>query len=679
MKVYPTEKIRNLAVVGHGGTGKTSLTEAMLFVTGASSRLGKVDEGNTVSDFSPEEVKRKISINTSLVPCEYRDHKINVLDTPGFADFIGDVYGALRVADNTLFVISATAGVEVQTEIIWEQAEGLPKFAFINKMDRENADFYKCLDGLKSTFSENIVPVQLPIGAESSFKGVVDLLRMKALIFDTKTGKYTEQDIPADMLDDAEQYRLQLMEAAAEGDDELLAKYLDGEELTDQEIMQGIKGAVRQATSVFVFCGSATSLIGITSFLDFLVDCAPNPNEVAGKDLSKEPFAALVFKTIADPYVGKLSLFKVMGASIKSDSVVFNANKEKEEKISQVLVLRGKEQQPVPEMVAGDIGAVAKLVVTSTGDTLTSKSNPQVLEGIKFPAALFAQAIEPKSKGDEDKLGNALTRLREEDPTIEVEKNAETKQTVLKTMGETHADIIVDRLKNKFGVEVVIKEMKIPYRETIRQTVQVEGKHKKQTGGHGQYGHVWMRFEPLPDKEFEFGEEIFGGSVPKNYVPAVEKGIRESMAEGVLAGYPVTNIKAVVYDGSYHPVDSSEMAFKIAANLAFRKGMEMAKPVLLEPIMNVEVIVPEQFMGDIIGDLNSKRGRVAGMEPAGKGRQKIKAQVPLAEMMKYAIDLKSITQGRGYYTMEFAGYEEVPGNVAEKIIEKARKEKAEEK
>lgn len=678
MKVYPTEKVRNLAIVGHGGTGKTSITEAMLYVTGATNRLGKVDEGNTVSDFSPEEAKRKISINTSLVPCEYRDHKINVLDTPGFADFIGDVYGALRVADSVVFAVSATAGVEVMTEIIWEQCEDMPKLVLVNRMDKENADYHKCVDELKEMFSENIVPVQLPIGAEANFKGIVDLLRMKALIFDQKTGKYTEESIPADMMDDAELYRSQLMEAAAEGDDDLLNKYLEGEELTSEEIIAGFKGAIRQGSAVGVFCSAATQLIGISSFMDFLVDCAPNPNEAAGKDLAKEPFSALVFKTIADPYVGKLSLFKVMGGTFKVD-VLYNANKEKEEKVGQVLILRGKEQQNVTEITAGDIGAVAKLVVTSTGDTLSTKANPVILEGINFPAALYSQAIEPKSKGDEDKLGNALTRLREEDPTISVEKTTDTKQTVLRTMGETHADIIVDRLKTKFGVEVAIKEMKIPYRETIRQTVQVEGKHKKQSGGHGQYGHVWMRFEPNPEGEFEFGEEIFGGSVPKNYVPAVEKGIRESMVEGVLAGYPVTNIKAIIYDGSFHPVDSSEMAFKIAANLAFKKGMEMAKPVLLEPVMSVEVVVPEQFMGDIIGDFNTKRGRVAGMESAGKGRQKIKASVPLAEMMKYAIDLKSITQGRGYYTMEFSSYEEVPGNVAEKIIEKARKEKAEEK
>ncbi|MGE5454033.1 MAG: elongation factor G [Methylocystaceae bacterium] len=678
MKVYPTEKVRNLAIVGHGGTGKTAITEAMLFVTGVTTRLGKVDEGNTVSDFSPEEIKRKISINTSLVPCEYRDHKINVLDTPGFADFIGDVYGALRVADSVVFAVSATAGVEVMTEIIWEQTEGMPKLVVINRLDKENADYYKCIDGLKSMFSENIVPVQLPIGSEANFKGVVDLLRMKALMFDQKTGKYTEESIPADLADDAELYRAQLMEAAAEGDDDLLSKFLEGEELTDDEVVVGLKGAVRQGSAVCVFCTSATQLIGISSFMDFLVECAPNPSEAAGKDLSKDPFAALIFKTIADPYVGKLSLFKVMGGTFKIDTL-YNSNKEKDEKVGQLLVLRGKEQQTVTEMLAGDLGAISKLVVTSTGDTLSAKAHPITLEGISFPAALFAQAIEPKSKGDEDKLGNALSRLKEEDPTISVEKTTDTKQTVLRTMGETHADIIVDRLKTKFGVEVVIKAMKIPYRETIRSTVQVEGKHKKQSGGHGQYGHVWMRFEPLPDKDFEFGEEIFGGSVPRNYVPAVEKGIRESLSEGVLAGYPVTNLKAIIYDGSFHPVDSSEMAFKIAANLAYKKGVEMAKPVLLEPVMSVEVIVPEQFMGDIIGDFNTKRGRVAGMESAGKGRQKIKAHVPLAEMMKYAIDLKSITQGRGYYTMEFSNYDEVPGNVAEKIIEKARKEKAEEK
>lgn len=673
MKVYPTPKIRNIAFIAHGGSGKTTLAEAMLYNTGATTRLGKVDDGNTVSDFLPEEIKRKISISTSLVPCEYRDHKINILDTPGFADFLGEVRAALKVADSALVVVSAVAGVEVQTEMFWEEAQDLPKIVFINRMDRENANFYKTLDDLRDKFSGTIVPLQLPIGAEASFKGVVDLLKMKALIFEPGSGKYKEEEIPSDMMAEVESYKEQLIEAAAEGNDELLVKYLEGEELTDEEIRTGIAEAASKGAVVFVFCGSALNNIGVLPVMDFIVDCMAAPNANAEKDMSKEPLAALVFKTIADPYIGRLNFFKIVQGEVKSDSVVYNATKEREEKIGQILVMRGKEQQGVPEAKNGDIVAVAKLAVTTTGDTLTVKANPVKLEGIDFPEPTLGIAIEPKAKGDEDKLSNSLQRLMEEDPTIRLEKNTETKQIILHTMGESHTDIIVERLQRKFGVEVKTAEMRIPYRETIRAQVQVEGKHKKQTGGHGQYGHVWLRMEPS-EEEFEFSEEIFGGVVPKQYVPAVEKGIREAMAEGVVAGYPVTNVKAVLYDGSYHSVDSSEMAFKLAAILAFRKGMEQAKPVLLEPIYNVEVEIPEQFMGDIIGDLNSKRGRVLGMEPRGKN-QVVRAQVPLKEMVRYSIDLKSITQGRGKFKMEFDHYEEAPPKVAEEIIEKAKREK----
>ncbi|MGE5544832.1 MAG: elongation factor G [Bacillota bacterium] len=673
MKVYPTPQIRNVAIIAHGGSGKTTLTEAMLYNTGVTSRLGRVDDGNTVSDFLPEEIKRKISISTSLVPCEYRDHKINILDTPGFADFLGEVRAAVKVADNALVVVSAVAGVEVQTEMFWEEAQNLPKIVFVNRMDRENANFYKVLDDLKDKFSGTIVPLQLPIGAEANFKGVVDLLKMKALIFEPGSGKYREEEIPADMMAEVESYKEQLIEAAAEGDDDLLTKYLEGEELTDAEIRVGIAEAASKGAVVFVFCGSALNNIGVLPVMDFIVDCMAAPQANADKDLSKEPLAALVFKTIADPYIGRLNFFKVVQGSIKADTAVYNATKEKEEKLGQILVMRGKEQQPVPEAKTGDIVAVAKLAVTTTGDILTVKANPQELQGIEFPEPTLGTAIEPKAKGDEDKLGNALQKLMEEDPTISLEKNTETKQTILRTMGESHTDIIVERLQRKYGVEVRTTEMRIPYRETIRGQVQVEGKHKKQSGGHGQYGHVWLRIEPA-EEEFVFGEELFGGSVPKQYVPAVEKGVREAMTEGVLAGYPVTNIKTILYDGSYHSVDSSEMAFKLAAILAFRKGMEQARPVLLEPIYNVEVEIPDQFMGDIIGDLNSKRGRVLGMEPQGKN-QVIRAQVPLKEMLRYSIDLKSITQGRGRFKMEFDHYEEAPPKVAEEIIEKSKREK----
>ncbi|HNX28643.1 MAG TPA: elongation factor G [Syntrophomonadaceae bacterium] len=679
MKEYPTSKIRNIALVGHGGTGKTSLVEAMIFNTGVLKRLGKVDDGNTVSDFQPEEIRKKITISSAIVPCEYREHKINVLDTPGYADFYFEVIGALNVTDSMLVTLSATAGVEVQTEIVWNDFPAIPKIAFINKMDRENADFYKTLDEMKNNFSDNIVPVQLPIGAEQNFKGVVDLIRMKALLTEAGSGKITEEDIPADMLSDAETYREALVEAAAEADDDLLTKYLEGEELSSEEILDGIKAAATSGSAVFVFCGSALNNMGVTPLMDFIVDCMASPDKsilAGGKDIEKEPLAAHVYKTIADPYIGRLTMFRIISGKMKADSVVYNANKEKDEKIAQLLIMTGKEQAQVAEMNAGDIGALAKLSVTTTGDTLTVKGSQVLFDHIEFPVPTFSVAIEPKSKKDEDKLSGAIGRILEEDPTIIVEKNIETKQTILKTMGDAHLEIIMDKLSRKYGVDVISSEAKIPYRETIRATVKAEGKHKKQSGGAGQYGHVWIEFEPYADGQFAFAEKVFGGSVPRQYYPAVEKGLLEAIEEGVLAGYPVTNIKATLYDGSYHAVDSSEIAFKMAAKLAFKKGMESARPALLEPIVNVEIEVPDQYMGDIIGDMNSKRGRVQGMEPAGN-KQVIKAQVPLGEMARYTIDLKSMTQGRGKYRMEFSHYEEVPGQNVDKIIEKAKHDKEE--
>ncbi|MDD3894847.1 MAG: elongation factor G [Syntrophomonadaceae bacterium] len=679
MKEYPTSKIRNIAFVGHGGTGKTSLVEAMIFNTGVLKRLGKVDDGNTVSDFQPEEIKKKITISSAIVPCEYREHKINVLDTPGYADFYFEVIGALNVTDSMLVMLSATAGVEVQTEVVWNDFPEIPKIAFINKMDRENADYYKALNEMKDIFPDNIVPVQLPIGAEQNFKGVVDLIQMKALIMEAGSGNITIEEIPADMLDDANTYREAMVEAAAEADDDLLTKYLEGEELSTEEILSGIKAAASSGSAVFVFCGAALSNLGVIPLMDFIVDCMVSPDKsilADGKDIESLPLVAHVYKTIADPYIGRLTMFRVISGKMKADSVVYNASKEKDEKIAQILVMTGKEQAQVPVINAGDIGALAKLTATTTGDTLTAKGSPVVLEQISFPIPTFSVAIEPKSKKDEDKLSGAIGRILEEDPTIIVEKNSETKQTIFKTMGDTHLEIIMDKLSRKYGVDVISSEAKIPYRETIRATVKAEGKHKKQSGGAGQYGHVWIEFEPYADGHFAFAEKVFGGSVPRQYYPAVEKGLLEAIEEGVLAGYPVTNIKATLYDGSYHAVDSSEIAFKMAAKIAFKKGMESARPALLEPIVNVEIEVPDQYMGDIIGDLNSKRGRVQGMEPAGK-KQVIKAQAPLGEMARYTIDLKSMTQGRGKYRMEFSHYEEVPGQNVDKIIEKAKHDKEE--
>ncbi|MCG0277325.1 MAG: elongation factor G [Thermanaeromonas sp.] len=680
MKVYPTESIRNVALVAHGGAGKTTLTEAILFQAGATKRLGRVEEGNTVTDFHPEEIKRKVSINTSLAFCEWAGHKINLLDTPGYADFFGDVVAALRVADGLVMVISAVAGVEVQTEIIWEQADkfNLPRLAFINKMDRENANFQQALESMKKLLTGNIVPLELPLGAAENFGGIIDLLEFKAYLYEN--GQRKELPVPEEYKEEAESFREQLVEAAAEGDDELLMKYLEGEQLTLEEIRQGLKQAVVSGKVIPVLCGSALKSIGVEQLLRYIVDFLPSPADRAGKsgvELEKEPLATLIFKTLADPYVGKISLFKVYSGILTPDTTVYNANKETEEKINGLFTLLGKTQIPVSEIKPGDIGAVTKLTVSGTGDTLTTKNNPKQLQAIDFPEPTLPVAIRPKSKGDEDKLSNALARLLEEDPTLRLSKNNETRETILTGMGELHLDITLERLYSKFGVEVEMSTPKVPYRETIRASVtRIEGKYKKQTGGRGQYGHVFIDMSPLPDKEFEFTETIFGGAVPRQYIPAVEKGIREAMQEGILAGYPVTNIKVNLADGSYHSVDSSELAFKIAAGMAFKKAMEQAKPVLLEPIMNVEITVPEQFMGDIIGDLNGRRGRILGMEAEGKN-QRIRAQVPLAEMYRYAIDLKSLTQGRGHFRMEFAQYEEVPANLAEKIIQEARQAKQE--
>lgn len=680
MEVYPSEKIRNVALVAHGGAGKTSLSEALLFNTGATKRLGKVDEGNTTSDYQPEEIKRKISISTSLIPCLWQGYKINFLDTPGYSDFIGEVKGALRVVEGAVVLFCGVAGVEVQSEAVWELADlyELPRLAFINRMDRENANFYRALESMQQAFPQvDFVPLQLPLGAAEDFTGVIDLLARKAYRYEPVTGKVQAEEIPATYSEEVAKYRETLLEAAAEADDELLNKYLEGEELSPAEIKQGLQAGVKARKTVPVLCGSALKNIAISPLLEAVTTYFPPPVPAAeAEEAVSKPLAALIFKTLADPYVGKLSFLRVYQGVLKSDSVVFNSTQGLEEKIGTLLFLRGKNQEPLPELPSGDLGTVAKLQASVTGDTLTGKGNSIVLPGIDFPAPMFSVAIYPKSKADEDKLSSALARLLDEDTSLRLEKNTETKETILRTMGEMHLDLTLERMQRRYGVEVEARLPKIPYRETIRvAATRVEGKYKRQTGGHGQYGHVFLDLEPSPEP-FEFQEKIFGGAVPKQYIPAVEKGLREAMQEGILAGYPVSNFRATLVDGSYHPVDSSELAFKIATSLAFKKAMEQAKPVLLEPVMNVEVTVPETFMGDIIGDLNSRRGRILGIEPQGK-MQVIRAQVPLAEMLRYAIDLKSITQGRGGFRMEFAQYEEVPAFLAEKIIAAAREAKAE--
>jgi elongation factor G len=667
LKGYAAEKIRNVAVVGHGGTGKTSLVEALLFNTGAINRLGRVEDGTTTADYHPEEAKRGITIHTSIVPCEFEGLKLNFLDTPGYSDFIGEVKAALRVVEGALFTVCAAAGVEVQTEIIWDYTAEMPRVVFVNKLDRENANFEQVLQSLSEKFGANFVPFMVPVGAAENFRGVVDVLNGKAYLLGEK-GE-TEGPVPEDLAGAVEKYREKIIEAAAEAEDEYVMKYLEGQELTPEEIRAGLLKGLKEAKFVPVLCGSATKNSGVRLLLSFFSQFFPAP------EVQEGPLAALVFKTLADPYVGRMNFLRVFSGVLRSDSVVLNSTKQKTEKIGQVFFLRGKNQQPAESIPAGDIGVLVKLTETTTGDTLCDKDNPVVLEGIAFPEPTLSIAVEAKSQGEEDKLATALARLVEEEPTVRVAKNTETRQTIITGMGETQLDMILERFKRKFGVEVEQKPLKIPYRETIRAEAKVEGKYKKQTGGRGQYGHVWLKVEPLPDEEFRFQEEIFGGAVPNQYFPAVEKGVREAMSEGVLAGYPVTNVSVTLYDGSFHPVDSSELAFKIAASMAFKKGLQQAKPVLLEPVMEVEVLVPETFVGDVISDLNTKRGRILGMEPAGKVTR-IRAMAPLAEMARYAIDLKSMTQGRGSFQMRFSSYEEVPAQIADKIIKKAQEEKA---
>ncbi|MDR7865384.1 MAG: elongation factor G [Sporomusaceae bacterium] len=693
MKEYKTDKIRNVGIFAHGGAGKTSLAEALLYSTGAVNRLGKVDDGTATTDFEPEEVKRKVTISTGLAPCEWRDHKINFLDTPGYADFVAEVKGTLRAVDAALIVLCAASGVEVGTENVWKYAEedGVPRFAFINKMDRENADFYATLDQMKEKFGNNIFPIQIPIGAQDSFKGIIDLVKMKAYTPANAQGtQYTEGAIPADLQDKADEARLAMIEAAAEADDDLLAKYLEGEELSDEEIRTGLVKGAAQGKFCPVLCGAAYKNIGAQQLLDAVIAYAPSPENTVAKGhhpttkdpverKTGDPFAALVFKTTADPFVGRLSYIRVFSGQLKPDSTLYNASREKSERIGNIFTMRGKTQDTLTVANTGDIVVVAKMAETKTGDTICEKDKPVIFEPIAYPKPMFTLAVEAKNKGDEDKIGNALARMADEDPTFTLEKNLETHQLLASGISDMHIDVIAERMKRKFGVDVKLSDPRIPYRESIRSSVKVEYKHKKQSGGHGQYGHVWLQLDPLTTGAgFEFAESIFGGAVPRQYFPAVEKGVREAMANGIIAGYPVTDMKVTLVDGSYHDVDSSEMAFKIAASGAIKKGALQAKPILLEPVYGVEVIVPESYMGDIIGDFNSRRGRILGMEPIGGGLGVVRAQAPLTEVVRYSIDLRSMTQGRGKFDMSFDHYEEVPQRIAEGIIAAYKKDKEDE-
>lgn len=693
MQGYSKDKIRNVAMISHGGAGKTSLVEAMLYTSGTVKRLGRIEGGNMTTDFDPDEIKRQITISTSLAPLDWKGVKINLLDTPGFFDFVGEVQGALRVADAAVIVVCAASGVEVGTEKVWSYADDhdLPRLVFINKIDRENADFDAVLEQLRNFFGLKVFPLQFPLGQESSFRGVIDLVKMKALVYGDKTGlTLQEEEIPPELQPKAEEMREKLIEAAAEADDELMEKYLEEEPISAGEIGAALRKGTLEGIIVPVLCGAGTLNYGIQPLLDLMVSALPSPadrppvkgtspgkaeEEVVREADENAPPSALVFKTLADPYVGRINYFRVYSGVFKADSQVYNAGKDKMERFGNIFFMRGKNQIQADQVQAGDIGAVAKLSVTATGDTLGDRSNPVVFPAIDFPAPVISFAVVPKSKGDEEKVSASLTRFLDEDPTFRVERNTETKEIIISGMGDLHLDVIVERLSHKFGVEVDLKTPKIPYRETIRGLAKKEGKYKRQSGGRGQYGHVYLEIEPLPRGEgFVFEDRIVGGVVPRQYIPAVEKGVVEAMEEGNLAGYPLVDLKIALYDGSYHTVDSSEMAFKIAASMALRGAIEEANPILLEPIMDVEITVPDNFMGDIMGDLNSRRGRIQGMVP-GEGLQAIKAQAPLAEMFSYAIDLRSMTQGRGFFTMQFSHYEEVPFQEAEKIIAAAKAEK----
>lgn len=688
MNEYKADRVRNVALVGHSSAGKTSLAEVLAFDSGATNRLGKVDEGNSISDFDPEEQRRKISVNTTVVPVEWNGYKINVLDTPGYMDFVGEVRSALRVADCAMIVVDAVSGIEVGTDLVWQYADefGLPRVLYINKMDRENANFEKVLDQLREHFGKQVVAIQLPIGAEAEFKGEVNLATRKAYL-GHESG---ESEVPANLKAQVEERRQQLMETAAESDDVLIEKYLGGEELTDKEIQQGIHAGLRACKVVPVLCGSASQNIGVQYLYKFFADYLPSPVEnapaAALNPATRQteqlecredgPLAALVWKTQADPFVGKLTYFRVYSGAMASDTRVINAQSGNEERIGQVYVLRGKEQLPVKRIGAGDLGAVAKLSETSTGATLCDRGHPIELPRVTYPTPVYQVALTAKTKTDLDRMSGALQRLVDEDPTLRVYREPDTGETLMAGMGDSHIDVAVRRLKGKFGVDLLTSVPKIPYKETITKQVEVQGRHKKQTGGRGQFGDTWVRFEPLPrGTGFEFAEEVFGGAVPNQYIPAVEKGMREIILRGVVAGFPTTDFRAVLYDGSFHPVDSSELAFKLAAHKAFKAGVPQASPVLLEPVYTISVTVPEQYMGDIISDLNTKRARVLGMEQKGAWSV-IQAQAPLAEISRYATDLRSMTQGRGYFTMEFSHYDTVPSHIASGIIERARKERA---
>ncbi|MCH8869405.1 MAG: elongation factor G [Chloroflexi bacterium] len=671
MPRYSTDKLRNVVLISHSGAGKTILSEAMLHTAGATTRLGSVEDGTTVSDFEPEEERRQGSVQTAILTCPWRDSKINILDTPGYADFRGEVISAVRVADAAVIVVACPYGVEVGTAQMWKMADQrkLPRVIYISKMDRENADFDRALESLTERFGRGCVPVQVPIGSESGFSGIVNLLDPKS-------------EAPDEMAGQVEAARERLIEAVAEADDDLANKYLEGEEITQAEMVAGLKQGIAAGLITPVMVGSSTSEIGAREMLDAIVDFLPSPADVGPVPATAAdgetslapsndgPLAALVFKTAADPFVGKLSYFRVYSGNFTSDSQLWDANTDEAERIGQVFVVNGKEQEAVSDLATGDIGATPKLNSVLTGHTLCTRENQMTLEGLVFPPPVYQMAVFPKSQSDVDKMSTSLTRIVEEDPSLTVTREPNTLEVLVGGLGDTHVEIAIEKMKRKFGSEMVLELPKVPYKETVSGTAKVEYRHKKQSGGHGQYGHVWLEIEPLErGSGFKFEQKVVGGSVPREYIPSVEKGVAKAMNDGAIAGYPIVDVKATLFDGSFHTVDSSGICFEIAGSAALTRGVQLANPVLLEPVMQAQITVPDEFAGDIIGDLNAKRGRIQGMTPQGDGTTLVEAEVPQGELLRYATDLRSMTQGQGTFTLQFDHYEQMPAHLVDKVIQ----------
>ena len=687
MKQYSPDKIRNVAIVGHGGSGKTMLVEHMLYTAGVADRVGTVEAGNTQSDFDPLEIRRKISVSAAVLSMEWHDHKINLIDVPGFPDFIGDLHAAARVVDAFIIVCEAKRDLDVGFDLAWEVAEehGLARRIFVNKLERDNADFPGLMETLHARYGNRVVDCQIPIGHQAAFSGVLDLLNMK--VYKGKDRGEEIEEIPAGYAEEAERLHDKMMDAAAEGDDDLMAKYLEGEKLTEEEVELGLMIGVKEGRVVPVLIGSAASGIGLATLLDRIVGELPSPlyHPVTGSDgkLYQEdpngPLIGFVFKTTADPYVGKINYVRVFSGTLKADDHVWNVAQEKDERVHNLFFPHWKNQENATVAGADDFCAIAKLQDTHTSDTLSTAKDKISLPPIKFPDPIYRVAIKPVSKADEDKLGGALTRLLEEDPTLRYVRDTVMHQELLEGMGDIHIDTAIEKLKTRFGVSVTIEEAKVPYQETVKSTAQAQGRFKRQTGGKGQYGDCWLRIEPLErGTGFEFGNQVVGGSIPKNFIPAIEKGVKETMTSGFLAGYPVVDVKVVVYDGSYHDVDSSEMAFKTAARIGFKAAAEKAQPTILEPMMKLEVDVPDEAVGDVAGDLNTRRGQLQGMEPASPGKTRVRATVPMATMMRYALDLRSITKGRGHFRSTLSHYDELPHNEQQSLIKEYEKHRKEE-